>query len=307
MWLAAFVRRRAGIEDAEAVRRLVHRDVGVSEDHQVGGGELVAKADEPAGRRAAVMDHADLESVEIELEGWLGAPGRDVGSVVVAKDNADRRIPGQLVEHLRRADVSGVQDELGGPQVLRDRRWAALPEPRAVGVGQHRDAHPSIVPGPGRPELTAGPSMPSMDPEDAARDLYRALIDGWNAGDAKAMGATLAARSLVVGFDGSQMVGRDAATEALSAVFADHQTARYVTKVRSVERLGPDAAIVYAVVGMVPPGGSGIMPDKNAVQTLVAYRTDEDWAVALFQTTPAQLHGRPDDQQALTAELAELA
>ena len=146
-----------------------------------------------------------------------------------------------------------------------------------------------------------------MDPEDAARNLYRALIDGWNAGDAKAMGATLADRSLVVGFDGSQMVGRDAAIEAMAAVFADHQTARYVTKIRSVERLGPDTAIVYAVAGMVSPEGGEIVPDKNAVQTVVAYREDQDWAVALFQTTPAQLHGRPEDQEALTAELAELA
>ena len=145
-----------------------------------------------------------------------------------------------------------------------------------------------------------------MEPEDAAKSLYSALIEGWNAGDAQAMGATLAAKSLVIGFDGSQMVGRDVATEALAAVFADHQTARYVTKIRSVERLGADTAIVYAVAGMMPPGGAEIMPDKNAVQTVVAYRAEAGWAVALFQTTPAQLHGRPDDQDALTAELAEL-
>ena len=64
---------------------------------------------------------------------------------------------------------------------------------------------------------------------------------------------------------------------------------------------------MYAVVGMVPPGGEQIMPDKNAVQTVVAHRGAGGSAVALFQTTPAQLHGRPDEQEALTAELAELA
>jgi uncharacterized protein (TIGR02246 family) len=144
-------------------------------------------------------------------------------------------------------------------------------------------------------------------PEEAARGLYQALIEGWNTGNAQAMGATLAARCLVVGFDGSQMVGRDAATSALAAVFADHETARYVTKIRSVERLGDDTAILYAVAGMVPPGGGEVMSDKNAVQTVVAYRADQGWAVALFQTTPAQLHGRPEEVEALTAELAELA
>ena len=145
-----------------------------------------------------------------------------------------------------------------------------------------------------------------MSPEDAAKDLYQNLIDGWNAGDAEAMGAALTPQSLVVGFDGSQMVGRAAVTEELARVFADHQTARYVTKVRSVERLSSDVAIVYAVAGMVSPADAHVMPDKNAVQTVVAHRVGEGWAVALFQTTPAQLHGRPDEQQALTAELATL-
>ena len=60
-------------------------------------------------------------------------------------------------------------------------------------------------------------------------NLDQDLIAGWNADDTDAMGAVLTAHSLVVGFDGSQMVG-------------------------------------------------------------VAHRVDERWVVALFQTTPAQLH-----------------
>ena len=146
-----------------------------------------------------------------------------------------------------------------------------------------------------------------MDPESAVEDLYRDLIDGWNAGDADAMGAVLTAESLVVGFDGSQLVGRAAATRELGRIFADHPSARYVSKIRSVRSLGPDAGIVYAVAGMVPPGGGPIMPDRNVVQTVVASRADGTWAVALFQSTPAQLHGRPEEQEALTAELAALA
>ena len=60
---------------------------------------------------------------------------------------------------------------------------------------------------------------------------------------------------------------------------------------------------MHAVAGMVPPGGSEIMPQQNAVQTVVAHRADGEWSVALFQTTPAQFHGRPELSQALTAEL----
>lgn len=146
-----------------------------------------------------------------------------------------------------------------------------------------------------------------MSPEDAARRLYSDLIEGWNANDAEAMAAGLSAESLMIGFDGSQMVGRAEATRELARIFADHPTARYVTKVRSVQRLGPDAALLYAVAGLVPPGGGEVMPAANAVQTVVVSRADDSWAVALFQNTPAQLHGRPDEQEALTAELAALA
>jgi len=56
----------------------------------------------------------------------------------------------------------------------------------------------------------------------------------------------------------------------------------------------------------VPPGSSAIKQDKNAVQSLVATRTDGDWAIPLYQNTPAQWHGRPDDVAALTQELQSL-
>lgn len=145
-----------------------------------------------------------------------------------------------------------------------------------------------------------------VDAQEALTNLYERLVDGWNAADAEAMAAVLAEDGLVVGFDGSQMVGRAAVAGELGRIFADHETARYVTKVRRVTPLGDDAGLLYAVAGMVPPGGTEIMPDRNAVQTVVAHRSGDDWTIDLFQTTPAQLHGRPELSEALTAELSEL-
>jgi uncharacterized protein (TIGR02246 family) len=135
--------------------------------------------------------------------------------------------------------------------------------------------------------------------------LYQRLIHGWNAQDPDAMAAVIAVNGLVIGFDGTQMVGRDQVASELDAVFADHETATYVTKVRSTTSLGSGAALLHAVAGMVPPGGSKIMPERNAIQTVVAYESNNDWSVALFQTTPAQFHGRPELTEALTNELAE--
>jgi uncharacterized protein (TIGR02246 family) len=145
-----------------------------------------------------------------------------------------------------------------------------------------------------------------MNAAEAVASLYGRLIDGWNAHDAGAMAAAIAPDGLVIGFDGSQMSGRDDVAAEISRIFADHATATYVTKVRSVQPLGADAGLLHAVAGMVPPGSSEIMPERNSIQTVVAGRDDDAWSVALFQTTPARFDGRPELMEALTAELAEL-
>jgi uncharacterized protein (TIGR02246 family) len=146
-----------------------------------------------------------------------------------------------------------------------------------------------------------------MSPEEAARDLYRRIIEGWNTGDAEAMAEPIASDGLMIGFDGSQLVGRDEVAAELGRIFADHETAKYVTKVRRVWELSDDAGLLWAVVGMPSPETSEIMPDRNAVQTLLATRGPDGWSVALFQTTPAQLHGRDDLSEALTRELSQAA
>jgi uncharacterized protein (TIGR02246 family) len=115
----------------------------------------------------------------------------------------------------------------------------------------------------------------------------------------------MAPDGLMIGFDGSQLQGRDEIEAELGRICGDHETASYVTKVRAVSTLGGDAALLWAVAGMPSPETSEIMPDRNAVQTLVARRDSNGWSVALFQTTPAQLHGRDDLRKALTEELSK--
>src|SRR4029450_8104157 len=98
-----------------------------------------------------------------------------------------------------------------------------------------------------------------------------------------------------VGFDGSVANGPQEIEALLKPIFADHPTARFVAKVREVRALGPDAALLRAVAGMIPPGKSEIMPERNAIQTLVASRDGKGfWRVEMFHTTPAAFHGRPE-------------
>jgi uncharacterized protein (TIGR02246 family) len=146
----------------------------------------------------------------------------------------------------------------------------------------------------------------SASEEAPVMALYRRLLDAWNARDASAYAACFEDEGHVIGFDGSTMDGRAQIDSTLRQIFADHVTAAYVAKVRGVELLGPDVAVLRAAVGMVPPGGSDINPAVNALQTMVAARRDGAWRSVLFQNTPAQFHGRPEAAAALTEELRAL-
>jgi uncharacterized protein (TIGR02246 family) len=145
-----------------------------------------------------------------------------------------------------------------------------------------------------------------MDLEKAVTGLYDRLIGAWNAADAAGMASLISKDGLVIGFDGSQMTGREEVAEELGRIFGDHTPAKYVTKVRSVHELQSGAAVLHAVAGMPSRDGSALMPDRNSIQVVVAHQEDGEWKVALFQNTPARFDGRPDLASALTGELTEL-
>jgi uncharacterized protein (TIGR02246 family) len=143
-------------------------------------------------------------------------------------------------------------------------------------------------------------------PEQAARDLYERLLTSWNQRDATAYASLIADDGLVIGFDGSTMHGSAETERSLSQIFADHQTAPYFWKVRSVREMAPGVAVLHAVVGMVPPGQSDINAAANAIQTMTVVQQHGQWRIALFQNTPAAFHGRPEVSEALTQELREV-
>jgi uncharacterized protein (TIGR02246 family) len=140
--------------------------------------------------------------------------------------------------------------------------------------------------------------------EQAVRALYEAIIAGWNADDAAAFAAPFADDGVVIGFDGSEIKGRDAIENAMRAIFEDHATGTYVGIVRGLRPLGSDAMLLSAVAGVVPAGEDDLKPELNSAQALLAERGDDgEWRVVLYQNTPAQYHGRPEAAAALTDEL----
>ena len=139
------------------------------------------------------------------------------------------------------------------------------------------------------------------------RALFHRWINAWNNQDATGMASCVARDGLVIGFDGSKMTGPAEVESTLSAIFKDHQTARYVTIERKIRMLAPTVALFVADAGMVPRDDTAINPDVNARQTMLAVRTGDQWLIELIQNTPASLHGRRDIALALTEELKSVA
>jgi uncharacterized protein (TIGR02246 family) len=138
------------------------------------------------------------------------------------------------------------------------------------------------------------------------RRLYEQILIAWNQQDAAEMAAFFEEDGNVVGFDGSQADSRAAIEDHLRPIFADHPTAAYVAKVREIRMLDRDVGLLRAVVGMIPPNSDDINPAGNTIQTLVAVQNADGWQAALFQSTPAAWHGRPQDSADLTEELRDV-
>lgn len=134
-----------------------------------------------------------------------------------------------------------------------------------------------------------------------AQDLLFGFVSAWNARDAAALGALFVEDATLVGFDGTVMTGADAIQSHLGAVFADHVPGTYVALVREERVLAGGVVLVRADLGMTPPGASDLDEKVTARQVLVAV----DGRIALLATTPAALHGRPEELAALTDELRE--
>ncbi|MDE3838953.1 DUF4440 domain-containing protein [Bacillus methanolicus] len=146
----------------------------------------------------------------------------------------------------------------------------------------------------------------SKGQETEVRELYQLVIDGWNKRSANAMAEPFAEDGEMIGFDGSQVIGRAEIVSHLQPIFADHPTAPFVAKIKNIHFLSPEVAVLRAIAGMVPPGKSDIDPKVNTHHTLVAVKRDGKWQVVLFQNTPAQFHGRPELVEQMTEELRQL-
>jgi uncharacterized protein (TIGR02246 family) len=140
----------------------------------------------------------------------------------------------------------------------------------------------------------------------AIERIYSLFIDAWNRRDAAGMASLVSPDVLMIGFDGSTMIGREEVRVTLDGIFRQHATQPYVTKVRSVRMISFHTGVLHAIVGMIPPGATDLAPELNATQTaVVSAQEDGHYRIELFQNTPAQYHGRPELVEVHTVELRQ--
>ncbi len=137
------------------------------------------------------------------------------------------------------------------------------------------------------------------------KTLYHNLIHAWNNRNAKSMANQFTEQGELIGFDGSQEVGRNTIFAHLEPIFAEHPTPPFISVVKDVHFLGAEVAMLRAIVGMIPPGKTELEPNLNAHQTLTAVKENDGWKIKLFQNTPAKFHGRPDLVERMTEELKQ--
>jgi uncharacterized protein (TIGR02246 family) len=144
--------------------------------------------------------------------------------------------------------------------------------------------------------------MNSSD-ESKIRELYQLLLDSWNNNRASDFAQLFTGEGSTIGFDGSQMLGREQIEKELDQIFTSHKVASYVSIIREIRQLSSSVYLLRAVAGMIPPGRSEIKPDVNAIQVLVAQKENDQFRIASFQNTPAAFHRHPELSEQLTREL----
>jgi uncharacterized protein (TIGR02246 family) len=136
--------------------------------------------------------------------------------------------------------------------------------------------------------------------------LYQQFINAWNSRNARGMAKQFTDNGELIGFDGSQVIGREEILSHLEPIFKDHPTPPFISKVKTVRPLSSEVVLLRAVAGMVPPGKTEIDPNFNTHHTLVGVKSEGGWRIELFQNTPAQFHGRPELVEQMTKELEQL-
>ena len=90
-----------------------------------------------------------------------------------------------------------------------------------------------------------------MSDTHIVKKLYEQLISAWNIRDAEGMANQFTVDGEMIGFDGSQELGRETMLSHLAPIFASHPTAPYVTIIKNIAQLSDTVVLLRAIAGMI--------------------------------------------------------
>jgi len=131
---------------------------------------------------------------------------------------------------------------------------------------------------------------PSVNDEQAVRQIVKQLEDGWNAHDGKAFAAPFAADADYVVVNGSKLKGREAIEQGHAGIFTTiYKESHNSGTVTSVRFLRPNVAVAHVEWNLeISPGDE----KAKAISTLVLTKDGAKWSIAAFQNTPIRTAGR---------------
>lgn len=73
----------------------------------------------------------------------------------------------------------------------------------------------------------------------------------------------------------------------LSPIFEHHQIAKYISKVKDVQYLSKEIAVLRAIAGMISPQTTELNHKVNTHHTPILKKDGGVWRIQVFQNTPA--------------------
>jgi uncharacterized protein (TIGR02246 family) len=126
----------------------------------------------------------------------------------------------------------------------------------------------------------------SADDIAAVREIPQRLTDAWAGHDAEAFAAVFTEDATMV-LPGSYAAGRDGVQKFMAAAFAGpYKGTRVFGEPKSVRPLGPDAAIIVTLGGVLVPGETTVADERAVHATWVVARQDSGWLITAYQNSP---------------------
>jgi uncharacterized protein (TIGR02246 family) len=125
--------------------------------------------------------------------------------------------------------------------------------------------------------------------EQALRELFQQMQDGWNQGNGQAMAAPFTDDADYIIWNGLHLKGRQAIASMHQEIFETfYQGSRLEGSIRSIRFLSDDIALLHLHGRPLLPGQTLPAPEQHSIQTLIAIRLPQGWRFTAFQNTLMQ-------------------